>query len=190
MFVNRTDRPDTFNSVEFTVTKRRSKNWNALAALNLTKSHKWLQAQATAPYQVPFALDETWDYSVKANVAYEFPRDISAGLNYHYLAGTPNYATDQITGVPQLGTITIPLESFGTRRNPALSILNARAAKGFAMKGNKKFVATVELFNALNSSVGTSINYQYGAVGTAREFGFVSTVVPPMIGRIGFEFKF
>ena len=58
------------------------------------------------------------------------------------------------------------------------------------MKGNKKFVATVELFNALNSSVGTSINYQYGAVGTAREFGFVSTVVPPMIGRIGFEFKF
>ena len=129
-------------------------------------------------------------YSVKANVAYEFPRDISAGLNYHYLAGTPNYATDQITGVPQLGTITIPLEPFGTRRNPALSILNARAAKGFAMKGNKKFVATVELFNALNSSVGTSINYQYGAVGTAREFGFVSTVVPPMIGRIGFEFKF
>jgi hypothetical protein len=36
----------------------------------------------------------------------------------------------------------------------------------------------------------TAINYQYGAANTTRAFGFVSTVIPPMIGRVGIEFKF
>ena len=50
--------------------------------------------------------------------------------------------------------------------------------------------ATVELFNITNSNAATSVNYQYGAVNTSRQFGFVSTVIPPMIGRVGVEFKF
>ena len=90
-------------------------------------------AQPTAPYQTAFPVDQTWDYSVKAHFTYDFPRDISLGVNYRYLAGTPAYATDQITGVPQLGTVTIPLEEFGTRRNPGLSVLDFRAAKNFAL---------------------------------------------------------
>ena len=58
------------------------------------------------------------------------------------------------------------------------------------MGGNKRFAATVELFNLTNANEATSVNYQYGAVGTSRQFGYVTTVIPPMIGRIGFEFKF
>jgi hypothetical protein len=92
--------------------------------------------------------------------------------------------------VPQLGTVTIPLEPFGTRRYPALSVLDVRGAKSFVLPGNRRFVATVELFNVLNSDVATTVNYQYGALGTPRQFGFVSTVIPPMIGRVGIEFKF
>jgi hypothetical protein len=201
MFVNRADRPDIFNNVEFTLTKRKSRNWSALGALSITKNHKWLSttgvfagsqsaASPTAPYQTAFPLDQTWDYSVKGHFTYDFPRDVAFGVNYRYLAGTPAYATDQITGVPQLGTVTIPLEEFGTQRNPGLSVLDLRAAKNFRMGGNKRFAATVELFNLTNTNAATSVNYQYGAVGTSREFGFVSTVIPPMIGRIGFEFKF
>jgi hypothetical protein len=147
-------------------------------------------AQPTAPHQTAFPLDETWDYSVKAQVTYDFPGDVSLGLNYRFLAGTPTYATDQITGVPQLGTVTIQVEAFGAHRNPGLSILDVRAAKSLALPGKKRLAATIELFNALNSDVATTINYQYGAIGTAREFGFVSAVIPPMIGRVGVEFKF
>jgi outer membrane receptor protein involved in Fe transport len=201
MFINRTDAPDIFNNLELTVTKRRSKNWSALGALSLTKNHKWLNttgvfaasqsaAQPTAPYQTAFPLDETWDYSVKAHFTYEFPRDVSTGLNYRYLAGAPNYATDQITGVPQLGTVTIPLEPFGTQRNPGLSVLDFRAAKNFTLGGARRFAVTVEMFNLLNTDVALTTNYQYGAIGTAREFGYVSTVIPPRIGRVGLEFKF
>jgi hypothetical protein len=201
MFVNRDGTPDTFHSMEFTGTKRKSNNWSALGALSLTKNHKWLSttgvfaasqsaAQPTAPHQTLFPLDETWDYAVKAQFTYDFPLDVSFGLNYRLLAGTPTYATDQITGVPQLGTVTIPVEKFGAHRNPALSIMDVRAAKAFKLAGNKRLNATVELFNALNSDVATTINYQYGAIGTPREFGFVSAVIPPMIGRVGIEFKF
>ena len=169
--------------------------------MSLTKNHKWLgttgvfaasqsAAQPTAPYQTAFPLDETWDYSVKSHFTYDFPRDVSVGFNYRFLAGTPAYATDQITGVPQLGTVTIPLEPFGARRNPGLSVLDFRAAKNFLMGGGRRFAATVELFNLTNTNSSISTNYQYGAVGTAREFGYVSTVIPPMIGRVGLEFKF
>jgi len=58
------------------------------------------------------------------------------------------------------------------------------------MGGGRRFSATVELFNLTNTNSSISTNYQYGAVGTAREFGYVSTVIPPMIGRVGLEFKF
>jgi len=197
MFVNRTDQPDTFNNLEFTVTKRKARNWSALGALSLTKNHKWLgttgvfaasqsAAQPVAPYQTAFPLDETWDYSIKSHFTYDFPHDVSVGLNYRYLAGTPAYAIDQIAGVPQLGTVTIPLEPWGTRRNPGLSVLDIRGAKNV----RKNFVATVELFNVTNTNAATSVNYQYGAVGTSREFGFVNSVIPPMIGRVGLQFKF
>ena len=201
MFVNRTGNADVFNNYEFTVTRRKAGNWSALGALSLTKNHKWLSttgvfaanqsaAQPAAPYQTAFPLDETWDYSVKAHFTYDFPRDVSFGLNYRYLAGTPAYATDQIAGVPQLGTVTIPLESYGTRRNPGLSVLDLRGAKNFMLGGNKRFVATIELFNVTNTDAATAVNYQYGALGTSRGFGFVSSVIPPMIGRLGVEFKF
>jgi hypothetical protein len=201
MFVNRTDKPDIFNNLEFTLTKRKSHNWSALGALSMTKNHKWLSttgvfaagqtaASPTAPYQTAFPLDETWDYSVKAHFTYDLPREISMGVNYRYLAGTAAYATDQITGVPQLGTVTLALEDFGTRRNPGLSVLDFRAAKYFSLGRSRRFAATMELFNLTNTAAATSVNYQYGAVGTSREFGFVSTVIPPMIGRVGLEFKF
>jgi len=201
MFVNRTGNADYFHSYEFTVTRRKAGHWSALGALSLTRNHKWLTtsgvfaanqsaAQPTAPYQIAFPLDETWDYSVKAQVTYDFPRDVSFGLNYRYLAGTPAYATDQVTGVPQLGTVTIALEPYGTRRNPGLSVLDLRGAKTVKVGGDRRVVATIELFNATNSNAATSVNYQYGTVGTARQFGFVSAVIPPMIGRVGLEFKF
>ncbi|HJZ73102.1 MAG TPA: hypothetical protein VKE51_15260 [Vicinamibacterales bacterium] len=147
-------------------------------------------AQPAAPYQTGFPLDETWDYSVKAQFTYDFPRDVNFGLNYRYLAGTPAYAVDQIAGVPQLGTVTIPLEPFGTRRNPRLSVLDLRGAKNFMLGGSKRFVATIELFNVTNIDAATTVNYQYGAPGTSRAFGYISAVIPPMIGRLGVEFKF
>ncbi|HEV2984066.1 MAG TPA: TonB-dependent receptor, partial [Vicinamibacterales bacterium] len=201
MFVNRTGNPDVFNNLEFTLTKRKSSNWSALLGLSLTKNHKWLSttgifaanqsaAQPTAPYQAAFALDETWDYSIKSHFTYDFPHDVSVGFNYRFLAGAPNYAIDQITGVPQLGTVTIPLEPFGTRRLPGLSVLDFRAAKNFMLGGGKRFAATVEIFNLTNTDASLATNFQYGAAGTAKEFGFVSSVIPPMIGRVGLEFKF
>ena len=159
MFVNRTDKPDIFNNLRIHAHQAQvAQLERARRALSMTKNHKWLSttgvfaasqsaASPTAPYQTAFPLDETWDYSVKAHFTYDLPREISLGVNYRYLAGTAAYATDQITGVPQLGTVTMPLEDFGTRRNPGLSVLDLRAAKTFSVAGSRRFAATMELFN-------------------------------------------
>jgi hypothetical protein len=197
--VNRVGRPDFFNTVEFTVTKRQSNKWGALATFDLTKDHKSLftspifasyQSSATpvAPYQQAFPLDQTWDWALKAYFTYDLPLKIQLGLNYQYLAGAPNYRTDQFTGVPQLGTVTIPVESWGTQRTPPISLLNIRAARIITLGETKSLTGTVELFNALNSSPGTTINYLSGS-GTSA-FGTVSAVLPPTIGRLGLQFKF
>ena len=85
---------------------------------------------------------------------------------------------------------SIACEPFGARRNPGLSVLDLRGAKNFMLGGGKRFVATVELFNVTNTDAATAVNYQYGAPNTSRAFGFVSSVIPPMIGRVGVEFKF
>jgi len=69
-------------------------------------------------------------------------------------------------------------------------VLDLRGAKNFNLGGNKRFVATIELFNVTNSDAALAVNYQYGAAGTTRQFGYVSSVIPPMIGRLGVEFKF
>ena len=197
--VNRTGNSDYFNTIEFTITKRQSDKWSALATFDLTKNHKSLAtspifasyqsaAAPAAPYQQAFPLDQTWDWALKSYFTYNLPLKIQLGLNYQYLAGAPNYRTDQFTGVPQLGTVTIPVVKWGTQRNPDLSLLNVRAARIIAIGEKTSLTATLELFNALNSSPGTAINY-LSSTGTSA-FGTVSAVLPPTIGRLGLQFKF
>jgi TonB dependent receptor len=197
--VTRNGNPDYFHTVEFTITRRQSDKWSALATFDLTKDHKSLftspifasyqtSANPVAPYQQAFPFDRTWDWALKSFFTYNLPFKVQMGLNYQFLAGAPNYRTDQFTKVPQLGTITIPVESWGTQRNPPLNLLNFRAAKIIAIGETRSLTATLELFNALNSSPGTTINYLSGS--GASTFGTVSAVLPPTIGRLGLQFKF
>lgn len=199
MLVTRQGNADHFNTVEVTVTKRQSGRWSALASFDLTKNHKSLStspifgsyqsaANPVAPYEQAFPLDETWDWALKSFFTYSFPLKIQLGLNYQFLAGAPNYRTDRFTGVPQLGTVTIPVESWGAERNPPLNLLNIRTAKIISIGEKRSLTATLELFNALNASPGTTINYLSGT-GTST-FGTVSAVLPPIIGRAGLQFKF
>jgi hypothetical protein len=201
--VNRKGDADHYQTVEFSMTKLQSHKWSALAVVDLTKSHEWLNtsspavfpttdysaAQPVAPYQAAFPLNRTWDWAIKSYFTYDLPFQIQLGLNYQYLAGQPNYSTDQFS-VPTLGTVYIPVNQFGTDRTPPLNILNIRAAKIIAFGDRKSLTASLELYNVLNCNAGTTINYVQGAVGTSKQFGFASVVNPPMIGRLGLQFKF
>jgi hypothetical protein len=195
MLVTRDGNRDFFHTIEGTLNKRLSNKWSGMASFGLTKKHKWIPltggqsgAQPVAPYQNAFPLDLTWDYTFKGYVTYELPFGITSAVNYQLLAGAPNYATDQFNGVPSLGTVTIPVEQFGTQRSPTLHVLNLKAGKRFALKRGDSLELSVELFNALNAAPGITVNYLNGT-GT-RAFGFVSEYMNPMVGRMGVQFKF
>ena len=141
-----------------------------------------------APYQREFPLDLTWDWTFKTYLTYELPFGVTSAVNYHLLAGAPNYAMDQITGVPSLGTVTIPVEQFGAHRSPTLHVLNLKEGKRFNLQGGRSLELSLEIFNALNAAPGTTVNFINGT-GT-RAFGFISEYMAPMVGRMGVQFKF
>jgi hypothetical protein len=132
-------------------------------------------------------LDETWDWAFKSYFTYELPYRINFGLNYQLLAGAPNYGVDQFS-VPNLGTISIPVNKFGTDRAPTLNVMNLRFGRTFPIKEHDSLEATLELFNALNVGPATSVNYIYGS--GVKTFGYASSYMGPMVGRIGLLFKF
>jgi hypothetical protein len=192
---NRDGHPDYSNSIEFTATKRKAGRWMALATFAVTKNHRWLPAGSGAtaastalpqdPNQEFFPLDETRDWSFKALGSYDLPWQLRFGAVYNALAGTPSYRTVQFTGVPQLGTVTVPVEPFGTERNPTLHILNLKASRTFKLTGGTSLELALDVFNALNTSAATTVSYVTGPT-----FGVVSAITPPAIARVGGSFKF
>jgi hypothetical protein len=205
-FANRTSAgPDFYSSLGFSITKRQVKWWGAGASMDFTKDHRYLNsgniftasngfgqsaANPVAPYQQAFPLDLTWDYSFKTYLVTKLPYRINFGVNYEYLAGQPNYTTDQITNVPFLGTVTIPINQFGSDRNPGINVLNLRFGRIFPIKEHNSLELTLELFNALNVAPWETVNYINGAAGTSKQFGYGTSPLPPMIGRVGATFKF
>jgi hypothetical protein len=192
---NRDGRPDYYNSIEFTATKRKSGRWMALATVALTKNHRWIPigtgftAGSTAipqdPNQEFFPLDETRDWIFKALGSYDLPWQLRFGAVFNSFAGAPSYRTVQFTGVPQLGTVTVPVEAFGSQRNPTLNILNLKMSRTFKTAGRRSLELSFDVFNALNTSAPLTVSYVTGPT-----FGVVSAITPPAIVRVGGSFKF
>jgi len=100
------------------------------------------------------------------------------------LAGTPNYRTYTFRSVPNVGTVSIPLESFGSERAPAQRVLNLRIARAFRLS-SRTLTLTMQVYNLLNTNSATTVSYDSGPT-----FGRVSVIVPPRIARLGVEFAF
>jgi len=191
MWLNRTDRPDFYHSLELTTTRRKAGRWMGLATFSLTKNHQWIPvtgggstAQPQSPNQEFFPLNEAWDWTFKALGSYDLPLQLKFGAVYHYLAGAPNYRTVQFTGVSQLGTVTIPAEAFGAERNPATNQLNIRVGRTFKLP-DSRLELSVDIFNVLNDNAATTISYQTGPT-----FGTISAITPPRIARLGARWTF
>ena len=61
-------------------------------------------------------------------------------------------------------------------------------SKNINLKQSRRAEFAVELFNALNSSAGTTVNFINGT-GT-RAFGYTSVYMAPMVGRMGVTYRF
>jgi hypothetical protein len=89
------------------------------------------------------------------------------------------------TDIQQLGSVTVPVEPYGSERNPPINLLNLRLGKIFALLGKIfafeerfKIETTLAVFNVFNSNAATSVSYL-----TGPNYKSVSAITPPLIAR-------
>ena len=193
--VNAADnRPDTFQSYEVAVTKRYSKKWTGTASFWTTKNHQWI-ASTTATAATPqspnddrFPIDATRYWEGRGNVTYSLPLGMNVSASYRAQSGAPGQRTQVFTApstVLRQGNVTLRMGPFGEFHAPAVQILALRAAKIVGLGGSRKMEVTFQVFNALNSSGITSVNYL-----TGTQFGQVTGITSGRVARIGAAYTF
>lgn len=187
-FTNRSsDRSDYFQTIELTANKRMSNRWELMATYSATKNHQYTEASGlpASPNDEIFPLDTTWDWYGRLVGTFQLPWGVYTSAYFQHLSGATIRRTNVFRSVPNLGTVTLPMEDFGARRLPSQNSLNWRASKRFALGGSKRLETTVDLFNALNASTITSM-----AVASGPTFGTINSILPPRIVRLGATFSF
>jgi hypothetical protein len=188
-----TDREDWFQTIEFTVTKRTSSRWGAMASFWAIKNHTWLVLFEDDPNADQNSLDETWKWAGNFSGTYLAPLGIQLGAFVQSKVGildqrqTIFRAVDPDGGprLNQLSQVTLRVEPRGSQKTDAIHVVNLRASKFFPFAGGHRLQFDLDLFNLFNSSAPITANFQSG-----RTFGYATAVVPPRIARIGFRYTF
>lgn len=187
------DRDDHFQTIEFTMTKRLAQRWGAIASFWATKNHAWLRRLPDDPNDDLNVLDQTWEWAGNFSGSYSLPWDVQLGAFVQSRIGVQGQRTNIFRAIDpdggprlnQLSTVTLRLEPFGTRTNPAINVVNFRVSKAFSLLGSHRAEVDLDLFNVLNSSAPLRVEFRSGPT-----FGYVTSVLPPRIARLGFRYSF
>ena len=176
---------DRYQTIEMSMTKRMSNRWMGTGAIWFTKNHVWLSRMQATPNQAIFPLDETWNWAATVSGAYRMPWDVQVSGFMQARAGVPGYRTYVFRSLPQLATLSVPLEKFGSQRGPAVAVLNLRGSKELELGGGRRLSLDLDVFNVLNSSAAVGINWVSGPT-----FGYVTDLTQARVARIGAKFSF
>jgi hypothetical protein len=197
-----TTRDDRYHSVEFTMTKRSSGRWTAIASFWAIKNHRWIPTNSTSsPYSlIPdnpngdyFPLDTTWKWAGNMSGSYRMPWGVQFGAFLQSKSGFQvqrTYifrATDPDGGpsLKQLNTVTLRMEPYGAHTGPAINVLDLRTSKQLKMGGASRIEFDFDLFNLLNSSARTNMIFASGPTVL-----YATDVVPPRVARLGVRYMF
>jgi hypothetical protein len=197
------DRSDQYQTIEFTVTKRLSGRWAAMASFWAVKYDAWLPDQSNPtikgtlipddPNAAQNGRDETWKWAGNFSGTYLMPWGIQFGAFVQSKIGVQGQRTnifraaDPDGGPPltQLATVALRTDPFGAQQGAAINVVNLRASKYFLFDGHHRVEFVADLFNLFNSSAPITMNFQSGP-----SFGYVTSVVPPRIARLGVRYSF
>ncbi|MPZ17352.1 MAG: hypothetical protein GEV06_05505 [Luteitalea sp.] len=186
------DDPDSWQSIELTLTKRSTGRWSAVASFWAIKNDVWLDPLRETPNTEYFPKNQTWEWASTVSGTYRLPGDVMLSGFLQAKQGSVGARTnifravDPDGGPPlaQLSTVTLRLEPYGTTHGPALKLVNLRASKRFPF-GGKRIDVDFDVFNVFNSGTPTALTYASGPT-----FGYATNVVPARVARVGARFSF
>lgn len=182
---------DTYNGVEFVVTKRMSDNWQLLSGYTFGKDQGVYDRGLNDDFNNPnlninredSRIGQESTHLLKIAGTYVFPRAITASTNLRYFTGQPVVKQLTLRGLNQ-GTVSILAEPRGRTRLDNVTLWDVRVSKVFRI-GRQELEAAVDVFNLLNQAAATVINTNVGTL-----FGRPISILPPRVARLGLVFKF
>ena len=175
---------DKYQTIEFTVTKRASARWSAVASYWYTWADRYLDLVPDSPNNELFNKDDTTSWNATASVSYNLPYDMTAALNLQSRSGVYGQRTVRFRAA-NLGNVTLRAEPFGSRRSAAMNVLSVRATKRIQLGGGSRAAINLDMFNLNNSSAGVRVIYLSGGA-----FNQINEILAPRIMRLSFDYRF
>lgn len=186
--------------------RRYRDGWQLMASLALSEAEGFLPAPGWESLEGAFAATPLFDNpnrstNAKGRTFWDRPRvfrisgsyDWKWGLlfsgSYRYQTGQPRYRSILVdrtaSGVLlNQGVVEILAEPEGAIVQPAIHLLDLRAAKSFGLGDYGEIDVVFDVFNALNANTPTEIASRAGA------FGAILTILPPRVARVGVRYRF
>lgn len=163
--VNDSAADQTYKSIDISVFRRLSKNWQLAASYSGTRRNVPILVSPTGsefngnvesgalnPNAEINASDRGWESSTKLSGVYKFPYSVLASANFERRSGYPWARSVRFTGGRTIPNITINVEPIGTRQLPDSSQLDLRVEKTFNLTKSQRFAVRANVFNALNAN--------------------------------------
>jgi len=170
-------RNDYANSFEGTISKRAGKLF-AETSILATKNHLYLVTIPQSPNDLFAGLNQTWSITYRLKAAYSAAHGVQLSVNDLILNGVPGQRTNLFTGLPVLGSVTIPVTPFGAVSGPIRESLDVRVGKRFSFE-RFGIEGDVDIFNILNNDAAWTTSYQSGPT-----YSYASTISPPRTTRL------
>ncbi len=179
-----------YNGLEFTLTKRLTKKWSALAGFTIQKDHGIYNSGDFNDPNVHInnygSLDQDSTYVARVDFTYKLPFKFQTSVNYQHETGYPILATYLFTGLQGTpATETVNLLPNGGLRYPSVDLTNFRLGRETRFGDRFKLETSCDLFNLFNVAPTTAETTTYGA-----NFGRPSNFVGPFIARFNGKLSF
>ncbi len=183
-----------FHTAEFALNRRFANKWMLLTSFGYT----WSTMNHTAagartfvyrPFDMMFGdngreTDTLWNYKIIGR--YVLPYEIGFSGSWKVQSGF-NYARTISVTMPVEGARTIRVQPIDSNRYPSVQILDLRLDKSFQLGKFGKLQPMLDVFNALNSGVPTTVRTTNTATAPFNE---VTATLNPRVIRFGVRYNF
>ena len=203
--VNDPKADQTFTSIDLSVFKRLSRNWQFLGSYSATKRNvPIIFSNQTSPgtdANIEFnsnvesgpltpnaeinSADREWEWTAKVSGVYRFPFQIMTSANFEHRSGYPWARRVRFTGGQTIPNITLNVEPIGTRRLPHSNQLDVRVEKAFELVNRQQVTVRMNIFNVLNANDVLSVSRLSGPT-----FGLPTAITPPRIAEFSMSYSF